>query len=207
MPILEQSSAAVPRSVDLVAMVLRVLAASSEPLTVPRIRAQLPSADRQRSMEELTDCLHRQVAAGTVFAFPRYRSQYERFWDRSLPTHVSALVRSVLEGGACTVSQLHRQLPDYALPYLETVLAQQLAQGLVHQHPPLQKRAGVRFGLGAPDPREFLRAELKQLLMRISALGFPEPRVRAAALELLHEAEWAPAADGACAQTEQTTIP
>src|SRR5262249_49785658 len=62
---------------DLAAAVQRVLAASPEPLTVPKIRASLPAALRQGNVE---DVLRRQVAANVLYQYPKYRSQHDRYW-------------------------------------------------------------------------------------------------------------------------------
>src|SRR5262249_26963063 len=107
----EQTSAAV----DLVAVVHRVLEASSEPLTVSKIRAKLPAPFRSISLEELSDCLSRQVAANALYQFPKYRSQQDRFWDRSMPVHINALLRSVLEEKPLNLAELRRKLPAYAV--------------------------------------------------------------------------------------------
>src|SRR4051794_24727122 len=84
---------------DLVAAVQRVLAAAEEPLTVSKIRAQLPTALRSMSLDDLTEALRRQVAAGVLTQYPKYRSQQDRFWDRPMPVHVAALLYSTLQEG------------------------------------------------------------------------------------------------------------
>jgi hypothetical protein len=70
------------------------------------------------------------------------------------------------------------------------VLLEQVAQGLLHLHPPGGKRGGARFGVRAPDPREYLRPELTRIFRSLERLGFSRPQLRAGALELLHEEEW-----------------
>src|SRR5262249_34675571 len=53
-------------------------------------------------------------------------------------------------------------------------------------------RAGELFGLEAPDPRAPLKQELTKLFERLQKqLGFSRPQLRAAALEVLHDEEWA----------------
>src|SRR5438270_1578827 len=73
-----------PPDTDLAAAVQRVLAASSEPLTVSKIRSRLPSPFRNATLEELSDYLQRQVSANVLYQFPKYRSQQDRFWDRPM---------------------------------------------------------------------------------------------------------------------------
>src|SRR5438477_11110364 len=60
---------------DLPTAVQHILAASSEPLTVSKIRAQLPSALRNIAPEELGEFLRRQAAANVLIPYPKYRSQ------------------------------------------------------------------------------------------------------------------------------------
>ncbi len=112
--LIDQPAEPRPAAVDLVAAVLRVLEASSEPLTVSKIRAKLPAPFRSSSPEELLDCLKRQVAANALHQFPKYRSQHDRFWDRSMAVHIAALLRSTLEEEPLNLAELRRKLPAYA---------------------------------------------------------------------------------------------
>lgn len=181
-----------PSDTDLIAAVLRLLAASDEPLTVSKLRAQLPSSLRQAFADELAEVLKRQVAAGVLHQYPPYRSQQDRFWDRSMPVHVAALLRVNLEEGPLPWSQLRRRLPAYALALAEQVLQDQVAQGRLHKHPRAESRGSERFGAQPPDPKEYLQQEISAVFHRLEQLGFSTARVRAAALELLHDEEWAP---------------
>jgi hypothetical protein len=175
---------------DLVAAVHRVLAASAEPLTLSKIRALLPARLRPESLEELAACLNRQVAANVLYQYPKYRSQQDRFWDRSMPVHVASLLRAVLAEGPLAWFELRRKLPAYALPHAQEVLQAQVSQGLLFQHPPAGKRGGDRYGVRPADPKDYLRSELAQVFQRLEQLGFRQAQVRASALELLHEEEW-----------------
>src|SRR5262249_54595462 len=132
---------------DLVAAVHRVLAASDEPLTPSKIRARLAAVFRAEGEEKLADCLNRQVAANTLFQYPKYRSPQSRFWDRSMPVHIAALLRRNLQGGPLAWGELQRKLPPYARSQAEAVLRDQLSQGLLHRHPRAGRRGGDRFGI------------------------------------------------------------
>jgi hypothetical protein len=176
---------------DLPTAVQRILAASSEPLTVSKIRAQLPAALRNIAPEELGEFLRRQAAANVLIPYPKYRSQQERYWDRPLPVHVAALVREVLQEEALGLPELRRKLPAYAVTHVETVLLEQVSQGQLHRHPRAGKRGGDRFGVQPADPKEYLRAELAALFLQLEKLGFTQEQLREGALELLHEDEWA----------------
>ncbi|HXG11431.1 MAG TPA: hypothetical protein VNK04_16875 [Gemmataceae bacterium] len=191
--VIDQTSPDAPSGTDLVAAIHRVLAGSPEPLTVSKLRSQLPSDFRQISPEELTETLRRQVAAGALYQYPPYRSQQDRFWDRSMPVHLATLLRSVLEAGPLPWSQIRRRLPAYALAQAESVLQEQVAQGMIYRHPRGEGRGGDLFGLQPPDPKEYLSRELSAVFHRLEQLGFSRSQVRAAALELLHDEEWAPA--------------
>jgi hypothetical protein len=193
-PLAEQAAPQAPAGTDLASAVHRVLASSPEPLTVPKIRAALPANLRPENPEELNEVLRRQVAANAVQQYPKYRSQQDRYWDRPMPVHVAALIRSALEEKPLAWSELRRKLPEYAQPLAEGVLTEQVGQGLLHRHPPLSARSGVRYGVNPPDPKEHLRGELSNLFTRLERLGFSRAHLRAGALELLHEEEWAPSA-------------
>jgi hypothetical protein len=176
---------------DLPAAIHRVLAASAEPLTVSKIRSSLPAACRRASQEELEDTLRRQVAAGALHQYPKYRSQQDRFWDRSMPVHVASLLRGTLqEEGAMTRSQLRRKLPAYAVGHVDAVLENLLAQGQLFRHPRSQARGGDVVGAQPPDPRDYLREELTEVFGRLQQLGFSPSQLREAAMDLLQEAEW-----------------
>jgi hypothetical protein len=174
---------------DLVTAIQRVLKESAEPLTVPKIRAQLPVPLRSLNIEEP---LQRQVTANVLFAFPKYRSQHERFWDRPMPVHVAALVKEALQEGALPVKELRRKLPGYAQALAESVIQEELAKGRLHRHPRTTGRGSERVGLAPPDPKDYLAPELSALFSRLEPLGFSVARLRQAALELLHNEEWAP---------------
>jgi hypothetical protein len=187
---------ATPPETDLVAEVQRVLGASPEPLTLPKIRSALRPPFRSASPEELTECLRRQVAANVVIVYPRYRSQQDRYWDRPMNVHIAGLMRKVLEAGPLPWSEVRRKLPGYALGQpgqAEAVLQEQLAQGMLYRHPRTGGRGKDRFGAEPPDPKEYLRAELAGLFRRLEQLGFSQTQLRSGALELLQEEEWGPA--------------
>jgi hypothetical protein len=189
--VIDQQAKEIPTETDLVAEVSRVLASSPEPLTLSKIRAALPSAQRGISLEDLAESLRRQVAANVLIQYPKYRSQQDRFWDRPMPVHVAGLLRLTLETGPLAWSELRRKLPAYALNHAETVLNEQVGQGGLHRHPRTGGRGKERFGLQPPLPREYLRDELISLFSRLEQLGFTQAQLRAGALELLHEEEWA----------------
>jgi hypothetical protein len=169
-----------------------VLAASTEPLTLSKIRSRLPAPFRSLSLEELTEALQRQVAANVVVQYPKYRSQQDRYWDRSMQVHVAALLRETLEAGPLALAELRRKLPAYALAHTETVLQEQVNQGLLHRHPRSGKRGGDRYGVRPPDVKEYLQPELSQVFQRLENLGFSRTQIRAEALQLLHDEEWSP---------------
>jgi hypothetical protein len=189
--LIDQQPAATAGEVDLVAEVRRVLSNSAEPLTLSKIRAHLPSAHRGISLEDLAESLRRQVAANVLIQYPKYRSQQDRFWDRPMPVHIAHLLRTTLEEGPLPWSELRRKLPAYAQTQAEAVLEEQLAQGRLYRHPRLGSRGKERLGVGPADAREYLRPELASLFGRLEPLGFSQAQLRAGALELLHEEEWA----------------
>jgi hypothetical protein len=176
---------------DLGAEIRRVLAESHEPLTLSKIRAGLPSAYRGLSLDDLGESLRRQVAANLVIPYPKYRSQQDRFWDRPMPVHVAGLLREALTEGPLPWSELRRKLPAYAVTHAEVVLQEELAQNRLHRHPRTGGRGKERFGAAPPDPKDYLRQELRALFDRLGQLGFTHAQLRAGALELLHEEEWA----------------
>jgi hypothetical protein len=189
--VIDPQPTATSQETDLVAEVQRVLGANPEPLTLSKIRSLLRGSFRTTGPEELAECLRRQVAANVVIAYPKYRSQQDRYWDRPMTVHVASLLRGILEGGPLPWSEVRRKLPAYAQGQAETVLQEQLAQGRLYRHPRQGRRGKDRIGLEPPDPREYLRAELAALFGRMEQLGFSQSQLRAGASELLHEEEWA----------------
>lgn len=179
-----------PATTDLATAVQQALAGSSEPMTVPKLRSRLPAPFRHAEPQEITDILQRLVAANVIYQYPKYRSPQDRYWDRSMPVHIAALLREALQDGPLPWWQLRRRLPAYAQGQAQAVLEEQLAQGMLHRHPRAGGRDPERFGLRPADPRDYLRQELPPLFTRLSALGFSRAQLRAAALELLHDEEW-----------------
>jgi hypothetical protein len=179
---------------DLVASIQRVLQESAEPLTLSKIRAALPAKFRGLSLEELADVLHRQAAANVVTQYPKYRSQQDRFWDRPMPVHVEYLVREALQEGPLGGSELRRKLPQYAQEQATAIVQEMANQGKLYRHP-RTGRGGERYGVRPPDPKDYLRDELKAAFNRLAQLGFTREQLRAGALELLHDEEWESAPD------------
>jgi hypothetical protein len=189
---IDQPPTEVPADDDLVSAVHRVLQASQEPLTLTKIRSQLPQWFRSVRLEELAETLRRQVAANVFYQYPKYRSPQDRFWDRPLPIHLADLLRSALQEGPLPWSVLRRKLPGYAQSQAEPILKEQLVQGRIFRYPRLG-RSAERYGLSPPDPKEYLRREILAMFQSLEALGFPQAQLRAGALELLHEEEWSAA--------------
>jgi hypothetical protein len=108
--------------------------------------------------------------------------------------HVAQLLRTALSEQPLGVSELRRKLPDYAKTQAEAILEEEVAGGTLHRHPPANSRSGPRFSAEPANPKTFLRNELPTLFGRLERLGFSQAQLRQAALELLHEEEWAPAA-------------
>jgi hypothetical protein len=174
---------------DLVTAIQRVLQGSDEPLTSAKIRAALPPALRSQNVEE---ALQRQVAANVLVEYPKYRSQHARYWDRQMPVHVATLLRQTLEEEPLAWSELRRKLPAYAVERgAEGILQEQVNQGKLFRHPKAGGRGGDRFGARKPDPKDYLRPELVTVFGRLQQFGFSSAQLRAGALELLHEEEWA----------------
>jgi hypothetical protein len=91
-------------------------------------------------------------------------------------------------------AELRRKLPLYAQGLAESVLQEQLAKGQLHRHPRLTPRSPERIGLGPPRPEVYLKPELAALFGRLETLGFTATQLRHAALDLLHNEEWASSA-------------
>jgi hypothetical protein len=185
--VIEQNVPETSADSDLVVAVQKALEASPEPLTPPKIRAQLPARFRTSNLEAV---LHRQVAARVLHQYPKYRSQQDRFWHQPMPVHLAALLRATLQEGPLAASELRRKLPAYAQPHLDAVLEEQLKQGQLHRHP-RAGRTGEKVGLRPPDAKDYLRSELEEVFSRLEQLGFSRGQIRASALELLHDEEWA----------------
>jgi len=188
----EPTQASAETASDLSTGIQRILAASSEPMTPSKVRSRLPAPLRNVSEQELTAALARQAAASVIYQFPKYRSQQDRFWDRSMPVHVAQLLRHTLADGSLTWTELRRKLPAYAVGQAESVLREQISQGSLFRHPPLSKRSGERYGLQPADPKEYLRQELPPVFEKLEQMGFQESQIRSSALELLHDEEWSP---------------
>jgi hypothetical protein len=192
---------------DLVGAVRQVLERSEEPLTLSKIRSGLPTSLRGVSLETLEEALQRQVGANALYQYPKYRSQQNRYWDRPMRVHLAYLLRTTLEERPLNLSELRRKLPDYAKLQAEAVLEEEVAQGNLFRHPALSSRSGPRYSVRRPNPRDYLREELGELFSRLQRLGFTLSQLREAALELLHEEEWAPSSPEVAARAQEPPQP
>jgi hypothetical protein len=110
-----------------------------------------------------------------------------------MQVHIVQLLRSALEEKPLTWTELRRKLPAYAQEKAQEVLETQIQGKHLHRHPRQPgKRAGEPIGLRPADPRDYLQQELSDLFNRMEKLGFLNNQTRAAALEILHDEEWAP---------------
>lgn len=197
--VIDRALKEVPADDDLVSALHRLLQASLQPLTLVKIRALLPANFRSVGIDELAESLHRQVAAHVFCRYPRYRSAHDRFWDRPMAVHIADLIRAVLGTEPLPWSALRRRLPAYAQAQAQDVMKEMLANREVFQHPRMG-RSGERYGLHPSDAKEYLRREMAQVFERLEGLGFAPDQLRIAALDLLHEEEWAspPDAPASC---------
>lgn len=184
--VLEQALPETLAESDVVAAIQSVLAASPEPLTMPKIKVQLPVKFRGINLEEI---LQRQAAAQVLYQYPKYRSQQDRFWDRPMAMHLEALVQAVLGEGPLGGSELRRKLPAYAQSLLDESVERLIRENKLYRHP-RYGRAGERLGLRPADPKDYLRGEFDELFGRMEQLGFSRMQIRERALEMLHDEEW-----------------
>jgi hypothetical protein len=200
------SESALP--VDLPSAIRHALAASDEPMTVSKIKAALPSALRQTPLEELNEVLRKEAAANRLHEYPKYRSQQERYWDRPMPVHLVHLLRVALEEKPMPWSELRRKLPAYAQEPALEVLEIEVREERMHRHPRQPgKRAGEPFGIRPADPKDYLRQELSDVFNDLEKLGFKNADIRAAALDILHDEEWAPTPPETKAAKEKGSAP
>ena len=160
----DQPTAEAPPQVDLATAIQRVLAESSEPLTLAKIRSHLPATYRAIALEELGEVLKRQAAANVLYEFPKYRSKQERYWDRPMAVHVTALVLEALGEGPLGASELRRKLPVYAVAHAEVVLQEQIGLGF-------QQVGGILEFLVLDQLAHQLQARVGFRGVRIVALG------------------------------------
>src|SRR5262249_19085176 len=129
-----------------------------------------------------------------------------------MPVHVAQLIRDALAEGPLAWSQLRRKLPGYALTHegksvAEMVLKDLVEQGKLYKHPVPGSRGGERYALTPPDPKDPLRQELPVLFQKLEQFyGFSRTQLREAAIELLHEEEWASTAPAPAAPAPAASV-
>jgi hypothetical protein len=176
---------------DLVDAVREVLRHSAEPLTIPRIRERLPLPLGAIGIEELTDVLHRQLAAHVLVMCPKYRSSQDRYWDRPLREHAKVVLGEALKGGPMSWADLRKKFPKYLRHLADSVLNEELAKETIFRHPPASARMGPRYALEPADVRSYANKELREMLARLEQCGFGRAESREAIVQLLQEEEWA----------------
>lgn len=176
---------------SLAAEVHRILAASEEPLSLSRIIARLAPAHRKVDGGALLDYAYRQVAARVFYLYPRYRGRQDRFWNRPMSVHIAWLLRESLRNGPLALTEIRRRLPAYAVVQAETVLHEEVRKGRLFKHPRLGPRGSDRYWTEPPDPCRYLRGRLDAVFGDLEQLGFSREQLRASAIQLLHEEEWA----------------
>ncbi len=173
---------------DLVDAVREVLRHSAEPLTIPRIRERLPMPI---GIGELTDVLHRQLAAHVLVMCPKYRSSQDRYWDRPLREHAKVVLSEALRGGPLPWADLRKKFPKYLRHLADSVLNEELAKETIFRHPPTSARTGPRYALEPANVRSYAKKELHEMLTRLEHFGFGRAESREAIEQLLQEEEWA----------------
>ena len=181
---------------DLVDAVREVLRQSVEPLTIPRIRERLPKPLGAIGIEELTDVLHRQLAAHVLVMCPKYRSSQDRYWDRPLREHAKVVLNEALRGGPLSWADLRKKFPKYVRHLADSVLNEELAKETIFRHPPTSARMGPRYALEPANVRSYVNKELHEMLTRLEHCGFGRTESREAIQQLLQEDEWAEYAVG-----------
>ncbi|MFO0965820.1 MAG: hypothetical protein U0793_09590 [Gemmataceae bacterium] len=179
------------RDADPVEAIVAALRRSPQPMSAARLRGCL--ALRGLTVQGLEPILRRQVAAGVLFLYPKYRGAGDRFWDRPIQVHLGQLVRAALLAGPLTWSELRRRLPDYAKIFGDAALKDEIALGRVFRHPPTGPRQGVRYALCPPAAEPYVRQELSGLFRRLATLGFAEDKVRTALRVILDGKSGSPA--------------
>ncbi len=201
----DQTPSATSTESDLIAAVRQALQNSEEPLTLSKLRAALPTSMRGISLEALEESLRRQVAANVLYQYPKYRSQQNRYWDRPMRVHLTYLLVTAVQEKPLSLSDLRRKLPDYAKTQADAVLEEEMAEGRLHRHPPVSSRSGPRYGAERPNPRDYLQDELRAVFAKLRPHGFTDEQLRAGALELLHDEEWADSLSQPAEQAKQQT--
>jgi len=167
-------------SADLDALLKKLVAQASDPLSVTRMRRSLPPGYRI-PLDQLQERLLALARQGLLFEWP---TQPKRYASRPLEAFVRERIIEVLtRHRTLTAAEISKKLPAVAKPLLAKILEKLIKERCVWKHPKIGRREP--YGIAPPDPLDYLRPKLDKLVAILGKLGFSPTGIREAFQEYL----------------------
>jgi len=165
---------------DLDALLKKLVAQASDPLSATRMRRSLPPGYRI-PLDQLQERLSALARQGLLFEWP---TQPKRYASRPLEAFVRERIIEVLKRHrTLTAADISKKLPTVAKPLLARILEELIKERRVWKHPKIGRREP--YGLAPPNPLDYLRPKLDELVATFRKLGFSPKGIRGAFQEYL----------------------
>ena len=182
---------------DIATAILSLLAASSDPLPMSKLKAGLRKR-HDLPAEELGALVASHVVLGTVFRYAPLRGEGFRYWDRDRGHYLDTLIERELREAALPIHTLRgrvvRRLGDASETELRERIEGLLRVGRLHELPRVAGNRAARLSAKPPDPKDYLSGLIERLVhaieeesLRLAAFGVPCAATFAAARTLLEE--------------------
>ncbi len=151
-----------PVPADTITVILEVVQRANEPLTLKRLKKELPGPFRA-DLATLARVMDDQVRIGAVHKWLPRRSQ-ERFWTHNVEAYSRSKILEILSGQSLTHKELERALKNSLFGCSENKAAEMrkkilnclLEKRCVYKYPLPPRQRSPRFGVNPPDPTPYL---------------------------------------------------
>lgn len=167
---------------DLDALLKKLVAQASDPLSATRVRRSLPPGYRI-PLDQLKQRLSALARQGLLFEWP---TRPRRYASCSLEAFIRERVIETLKRyRTLTTAETSKKLPAVAKPLVARILEGLLKEGRIWKHPKIGRREP--YSLAPPDPLDYLRSTLDKLVATFRKVGFSPRAIREAFQQYLKD--------------------
>jgi hypothetical protein len=167
-------------------VLLRSLDQATTPLTARQIRERL-TGPYKFPLAELESLLEEHVTAGRVYHYPGLGSAGKRrYWTRGSEQFIRESILRMLANRSLPLTDLLRRqrnsikgLPGMNETALRRLIGQMVAEGALHEWPPLLGSRTARLGAMPPEPRLYLEDAVEKIARKLGV----EPAALAPSLD------------------------
>lgn len=176
-----------PPENEIAHVIARALDAADEPLPPNQLRERLHGPNR-RSVDELQSILDREVEAGRLYRYAAYRSKAPRYWTRGEKDLIQVAIIRRLHDRSSTEAELLKGIENYlkgiSKASQKRVLGELVAEKRVQKWPPFLGGRTARYGVRAPDPREYAEQAIEKLSKLLEPFDISRDKILAVLADL-----------------------